>query len=79
MVVGNIHENALSQAFNNLNYTYGDIIQIVYPYSSSEINISNVNGKTYNVNQTATFSIEKNGLVSTNMEHIKSKPFWCFR
>ena len=72
---GQYPENALSQAFNNLNYTYGDIIQIVYPYSSSEINISNVNGKTYNVNQTATFSIEKNGLVSTNMEHIKVNPF----
>ena len=59
-------EDALYNAFNNLKYTYGDIIQITYPYSSSKINISNIDGKTYNVNKTESFVIEKSGLKEVN-------------
>ena len=72
---GEYPENALSEAFNNLGYTYGDIIQIVYPYSSSEISISNMNDKTYNVNKTVAFSIEPSGLTATTMSHVKVNPF----
>ena len=68
-------ENELSEAFNNLDYTYGDILQITYPYSSSLINISNINGKTYNVTKTSTFSIEQSGLTATTMSHVKVNPF----
>ena len=68
---GQYAENALSQAFNNLDYTYGDIIQITYPYSSSRISISNVNGQSnYNISKTTSFVIQQSGLKEINTLNI---------
>ena len=52
----------ISNAFNNLGYSYGDIIEINYN-QSSKISISNFNGqKSYEVNKPISMEITKSGL-----------------
>ena len=55
-------EQELDNAFNNLNYTYGDVLEISYKISS-KIGISNFNNeKTYQVTKPISMEITKDGL-----------------
>ena len=68
-------ENELYNAFNNLNYTYGDILEINYK-TSSKISISNFNNeKDYQVTKHILMKITKGGLETYSMSHIKINPF----
>ncbi|WP_055070254.1 hypothetical protein [Clostridium massiliamazoniense] len=59
---GEYPESALNNAFNNLNYSYGDLIKIDYK-TSSKIDITNFNNESnYAVNKNITMEITKNGL-----------------
>ena len=68
-------QTELSNAFNNLNFSYGDIIKIDYK-KSSKLKISNFNNeKQYLINKPIEMKITQDGLKLCDMPEIKVNPF----
>ena len=61
--------------FNNLGFSYGDIIKINC-LGAGQVKVSNYNGEnSYLVNKSIQMTITQNGLVPCNMQQIKINPF----
>ncbi|WP_066874199.1 hypothetical protein [Clostridium mediterraneense] len=68
-------QTELSNTFNNLNFSYGDIIKIDYK-KSSKLKISNFNNeKQYLINKPIEMKITQDGLKLCDMTEIKVNPF----
>ena len=70
-------EKAISEAFNNLSFNYGDKLLITYVNSSSKIyatGLINNNSKEYKVDKTTAFSIEPNGISIFNNQKLTVNP-----